>query len=311
MARHHTLLCGLAAAAMLLTAGAPAMAQDRDPGVRDYPTEAPPAPRSERVRPRRGYVWIAGNYEWRNGAWTWIPGHWEREQRGRVWRQGRWSRAGDRYTWQAGSWREPAPYPDEPPPPPRDENRRRRRGFVWIEGNYEWRNGVWVWVDGHLERDRAGMRWNAGRWDRDGDTYRWRAGDWVAEAPPPPLDVRERIPVRGRVERGWKRRGWVDVGAVNVHGVDDHDTMIGRIGAQPWRALAINVLNADLDLYDVVLRLPGGRAYSPDLKHRFAPGERTIVIDLPPGAELIQSIDFRYGRERGEGKARIQVWALK
>ena len=38
-----------------------------------YPTEAPPAPKEERFVPRRGQVWVAGQYEWRAGTWVRTP----------------------------------------------------------------------------------------------------------------------------------------------------------------------------------------------------------------------------------------------
>src|SRR6266496_1744226 len=59
----------------------------RAPG---YPTQAPPAPVVERVGPRRGSVWIGGNYEWRGDRYVWVGGHWEPERGGFRWQAGRW-----------------------------------------------------------------------------------------------------------------------------------------------------------------------------------------------------------------------------
>ena len=39
---------------------------------------APPPARYERIRRRPGYVWVAGNYEWRRGRYVWVRGHFER-----------------------------------------------------------------------------------------------------------------------------------------------------------------------------------------------------------------------------------------
>src|SRR5689334_8000899 len=38
--------------------------RDHRPGVA-FPTQAPPAPKEEKFVPRRGQVWVAGQYEWR------------------------------------------------------------------------------------------------------------------------------------------------------------------------------------------------------------------------------------------------------
>jgi hypothetical protein len=39
---------------------------------------APPPVRYEPIRRRPGYVWVAGNYEWRRGRQIWVRGHFER-----------------------------------------------------------------------------------------------------------------------------------------------------------------------------------------------------------------------------------------
>jgi hypothetical protein len=66
----------------------------------------------------------------------------------------------------------PAPvvaYPTQAPPPPVVERVTRRRGWIWVAGNYDWRDGRYVWVGGHWERDRSGHQWQAGRWDWQGN----------------------------------------------------------------------------------------------------------------------------------------------
>ena len=151
----------------------------------------PPPPPVEHVRPRRGWVWVEGNYEMRDGRWMWVGGHWERERPGRRWHGGHWEWQGDRYVWVRGSWIEgpafvagpgavvanPAPPPPPPaqpaPPPP-----AARPGWVWIPGANEWRDGRYVWVEGHWEKERRGDRWTAGHWDRDGDRHYWHPGGW-------------------------------------------------------------------------------------------------------------------------------------
>src|SRR3954465_12161920 len=69
----------------------------------------PPPPAFEEVRPRRGYVWVEGGFEWRHGRYVRLPGHWERERMGRRWQPGRWEVAGDHYVWVRGAWIEVGP----------------------------------------------------------------------------------------------------------------------------------------------------------------------------------------------------------
>lgn len=92
----------------------------RGPGATadDGPHEAPPPPRPETVTPRPGYVWVAGQWDWKSGAYAWTAGHWERERAGKQWRTGRWEQNGDRWKYTDGGWdaagtaTAPTPVPD-------------------------------------------------------------------------------------------------------------------------------------------------------------------------------------------------------
>lgn len=44
--------------------------------------DGPPAPRFEKHRDRRGFVWVAGQWTKSHRRWVWQPGHFERIQRG-------------------------------------------------------------------------------------------------------------------------------------------------------------------------------------------------------------------------------------
>jgi hypothetical protein len=70
----------------------------------DGPTEAPPPPRPEKVEARAGFVWIAGQWDWRGGKYEWTPGHWERERAGKKWREARWEQRDGRWQRSDGDW---------------------------------------------------------------------------------------------------------------------------------------------------------------------------------------------------------------
>ncbi len=80
------------------------------PVVRAYPVAAPPAPRYQTQRPRRGFVWIKGHFEWNNGAYAWTSGRWEAARASKVWVPGTWTAAQGRWVWTAGYWQD-APRP--------------------------------------------------------------------------------------------------------------------------------------------------------------------------------------------------------
>ena len=78
--------------------------RDDRAGRDDTPRTAPPAAPMERARARRGYVFIAGNYQYQAGAWVWIPGHYERSVANQQYRNGSWNQQGDGFVWNAGGW---------------------------------------------------------------------------------------------------------------------------------------------------------------------------------------------------------------
>src|SRR5688572_23556897 len=172
---------------------APAPTPPRPPAPAAGPTQAPPELRVEKVKPRRGYVWVAGSWDWQNGQWTWIAGHYEREKRGKRWRSPKWESRGGGWIRVDGAWDDAPDYPTEAPPPPQREvsSTRARRGHVWVHGHWEWKDYNWVWVKGHYERFRPGKRYTAGRWEQKGDRWSWIDDQWVdapgpSTAPPPP-----------------------------------------------------------------------------------------------------------------------------
>jgi hypothetical protein len=168
-------------------------------------------------------VWISGRWEWRSDKYEWVAGHWERARAGKSWRPGRWDKRGDQWTYEQGSWGDGAPPPPQPPPvagddrprqppPPRRQEKREaaRAGFVWVEGEWDWRGGKYEWVAGHWERERAGKRWRQSRWEQRDGAWTRTPGDWMDEGAPrsrprgPRRDWRIERPV---VSSFWPRKG--------------------------------------------------------------------------------------------------------
>jgi YXWGXW repeat-containing protein len=184
-----------------------------------HPRAAPPPPREESFAPRAGFVFVRGNWEWRDGEWQWIPGHWERERAAQRWIEAHWEQRGDHWELVAGHWAGADPYPTAAPPPRRIETILSRPGHVWVAGSWEWRNGQWEWLPGRLEIERAGQRWREARWENRGGRWELVAGGWEVApvspyptSPPPPL--RDERPVarngfvfvRGNWE--WRNGAW-------------------------------------------------------------------------------------------------------
>lgn len=87
----------------------------------------PPSPRAEVVParpPHRGWVWVAGYYEWKPGPhrYIWMRGHWARPPHPHdVWVAGRWEQRHGEWVFNEGRWEGDHHHVDRP----REESRHR------------------------------------------------------------------------------------------------------------------------------------------------------------------------------------------
>ncbi|HET7505204.1 MAG TPA: hypothetical protein VFK02_29500 [Kofleriaceae bacterium] len=109
----------------------------------------------------------------------------------------------------------------------------------------------------------------------------------------------------------WDSRGWVQLGERTVNGQYDHDRIeVGRDDGR-FDKLTMVVENSDLELIDFRIVFGDRTEYHPRVSHVFREGQRTRVIDLPPGEAVIRFIEFRYKNLPGGGDARVQVWGWR
>jgi hypothetical protein len=108
----------------------------------------------------------------------------------------------------------------------------------------------------------------------------------------------------------WEPRGWTMLGEQRVSS-NREDT--DRIRVSRWngrfRKLTVVVLDSDLELMDMSIKVGRGEPYHPDVAAFFREGSRTKVIDLPGDMRRIDWIEFKYRNLPGGGSARVQVWA--
>jgi hypothetical protein len=144
-----------------------------------HPRFAPPPPVVENRPPRRGFVWANGYYDWADDHYIWVDGHYEPERPDAYWSPPRWELQGGVFGWLPGGWISIQAGPAvAPPPPPPEPALEVRPGFVWVPGNYEWRDTRYVWVGGRWEPGRPAERWQPGRWERHGNHWVWHHGGW-------------------------------------------------------------------------------------------------------------------------------------
>ncbi len=180
----------------------------RDAPVVVRPTAAPPTAPRETWRPRRGQLWVAGQWQWQDNQWQWAAGHSERRRKNQTWNDGRWENRGDHWAWQVGTWSAASTKPTQPPAFV-EEIPQRRRGYAWVKGNWNWDNNGWEWTPGTLQKRPAGKRWNDGVWASVGSEWQWTGGGWVDAPnvqPQPPQPLEEiRLFARGKV---WVAGRW-------------------------------------------------------------------------------------------------------
>ena len=54
----------------------------------------------------------------------------------------------------------------------------KRRGFVWINGYWDWSGHIYIWIDGLWERERHGFHWHDGYWEETPHGFYWIEGYW-------------------------------------------------------------------------------------------------------------------------------------
>ena len=156
-------------------------------------------------RERSGYAYNEGRWEQRNNQWVWVEGEWITRTDGahgtvtvtehndgggggrvdvRDHRDG--GGGGNTTVVVVDDGR-----PRQPPPEPQAENYGKKKGYVWIDGHWDWQKGAWEWVPGHWERARSKKYYRRGEWRLDGDVYIWVDGGWEDETGDDRVKVRD------------------------------------------------------------------------------------------------------------------------
>jgi hypothetical protein len=89
----------------------------------------------------------------------------------------------------------------------------------------------------------------------------------------------------------------------------DHDRIqVGKREGR-YRQLEFRVEGAPIEMHDMVVTFANGEKFKPNVRHRFAEGSGSHVIDLPGDRRAIRQIDFNYRSiDRRQGKARVAVY---
>jgi hypothetical protein len=102
---------------------------------------------------------------------------------------------------------------------------------------------------------------------------------------------------------------WVKLGERWVDGAHDRDVI--HVGAREglYRRIRIVVERSPLEMYDLLITFGDGTPFSPQTRHIFGADTHSHVIELPGGPRVIRTVEFRYGKLPGEGRALAELWA--
>lgn|GEM_PF-2476162 len=124
--------------------------------------------------------------------------------------------------------------------------------------------------------------------------------------PPPPPDNDTLSDRKFDRSSDWDKLGerWVD-------GKLDGDVIkVGKKKKNRFRAIAVLVEHAPVQMYDIVITFGDNSTWSPTTRLIFGQDSTSRVIDLPGAARAIKKVEFRYGNLPGGGKAQVELWGL-
>ena len=101
------------------------------------------------------------------------------------------------------------------------------------------------------------------------------------------------------------------LGAQTVDGRDDSDTVrVPKDVIGMFDRIAIVVTGGDLELSALKLRFAGGSTADIDHHYYFRGSDRSRIVSVPGGeGSVVRVIQLRYGKDRGGGKTRVELWA--
>jgi hypothetical protein len=101
---------------------------------------------------------------------------------------------------------------------------------------------------------------------------------------------------------------WELLGTRRVSFAADRDVV--EVGAREgvFNALKIEVVDGDLEMFNVRVTFGDGSTWSPDTRLTFVQGSRSRTIDLPGAARVVRRVEFFYRSRLRRGRATIHIF---
>jgi hypothetical protein len=105
--------------------------------------------------------------------------------------------------------------------------------------------------------------------------------------------------------------GWAFLGERRVvgHGAEVHEAITGLRGDGRWTQIRFRILDAPLEMDDIIVTFGDGEQWRPGTRLVFNPDSRTRDIGLPGGARVLRRVDFFMHNIPGDGHAHVELLA--
>jgi hypothetical protein len=103
--------------------------------------------------------------------------------------------------------------------------------------------------------------------------------------------------------------GYKHLGTREVDFAKDTDVIIVGDSKGTFKALLVEVENADLEMKDITVTFGNGKQHEVDTRLEFNEGSRSRKVDFPGEARTVERIVFKYSTQgRKDGKATVNVY---
>ena len=112
-------------------------------------------------------------------------------------------------------------------------------------------------------------------------------------------------------EKQIQKGKWVQLGTRTVDMGLDHDEILVTAAEGGFTKLKIHVAKAPLHIVNCKVVFGNGEEINLDIKHDFAKGSETRIVDLPGDKRIIKKIIFNYkSKATPKGKAIVTIFGM-
>lgn len=104
---------------------------------------------------------------------------------------------------------------------------------------------------------------------------------------------------------------WELLGTRRVSFAVERDVIDVGVREGVFNALKIEVVDGDLEMYNIRVTFGDGSTWSPNTRLNFVQGSRSRTLDLPGAARVVRRVEFFYRSRLRRGRAIIHLFGRK